>query len=530
MEPYEVVNRFLMPADRVLGAAIDTLDFLGAYEPIRDTGYALSVSGLERVYRVMHKLEVIGRENVPEGGCIITPNHASWLDVEMVAVAAGRRVNFVAKSEFRHWPLLRQLIRVTDAIYVRRGGDPAALDEICEAVSAGKAVVMFPEGTIPGEEDVPKWEVEPDTHLLRGRSGAVRVALRTGVPIIPCGLSGTGRAFPPEAWPRMEIMPPVPRPAPVTVRFGAPIRLTHEGATSREQLARMTKTVMLSISSLVDHERNQPISAQATRSDTRSKLPPMASSRSVAKGRPKAPFGVLLLHGNRSYHESLDVFAPLLVRLDMPNRVPILHGPGSLGDGASPGQWAESAAAALQDLRADADRVLVIGISSGALIGLELAARHRDVVAAVVAVSPPAVSIASAIRGRLRPSQQQILGYARHVTGLLSFVKAPLLVLHATNDPTTPLSAVRRLSSRVASRDRELTTFRGQRGNLFDGTERREALREVESFMTRITGETAGTEPAVAPQRAAGRDSSVVLREPLGPGRRSHAGSLPSIQ
>lgn len=490
-----------------MGAAIDTLDFLGAYQPIRDAGYALGVSSLERLYRAMHDLEVVGRENIPQGGCIITPNHASWLDVEMVAVAARRRVNFVAKSEFRQWPLLRQLIRVTDAIYVRRGGDPNALDEICDAVSAGKAVVIFPEGTIPGEEDVPKWEVEPDTQLLRGRSGAVRVALRTGAPIIPCGVSGTGRAFPPEAWPRMQVMPPLPRPEPVTVRFGAPMHFSQEGDVSREQLAVMTKRVMIAVSSLIDHERNRPVEEQPVSTPVRSTLPPMASSRS-ASGRlssSKAPFGLLLLHGSPSYHEALDVFAPMLVRLDLPHRVPILYGPAARSDATSPAQWAEDAALALDDLLEHVDRAIVVGMSTGALIGLELAARRRDSVAGVVAISAPAASLASSIRGRLHRSQLDTLAYAREVSNLLSFVKAPLLVLHSKRDKLSPVSAARRLRSRVSSRTRELTLLEGRGANLFEGPERREALRKVESFVTRIIDEATGAAaPVEADQRAAG--------------------------
>jgi len=263
---------------------------------------------------------------------------------------------------------------------------------------------------------------------------------------------------------------------------------------------------MISISSLIDHERNQPASDQPVRPNASPKLPPMASSRSAIEGRAsKAPFGVLLLHGSPSYHEALDVFAPLLVRLDMPNRVPILYGPGSPCDAESPAHWAEYAGAALEDLLTDVERVLVIGISTGALIGLELAARHRDTVAGVVAISPPAASLAAAIRGRLRPSQLQVLGYARDVSRLLSFVKAPLLVLHSKSDPTTTASAARRLRSRVSSRMRVLTTLEGRGGNLLEGPERREALRETESFVNRIIDEAAGSAaPPASERRAAG--------------------------
>ena len=70
---------------------------------------------------------------------------------------------------------------------------------------------FFPEGTIPGEEDRMRHEVEPDTGMLRGHSGAVRMAIEGRVPIVPIGVSGTGASFPPEVYPRLEILEP-PKP------------------------------------------------------------------------------------------------------------------------------------------------------------------------------------------------------------------------------------------------------------------------------------------------------------------------------
>ncbi|HQP34760.1 MAG TPA: 1-acyl-sn-glycerol-3-phosphate acyltransferase [Polyangiaceae bacterium] len=509
MKSYEVVNHLLMPADRVIGATFDALDLLGAYQPMRETGYQLSISALEQVYKVLHRLQVEGRDNIPSGGCIITPNHASWLDVEMVAVAAGRRVHFVAKSEFRDWPLLRQAIRATDAIYVRRGGDPNALDEICDAVNAGKAVVIFPEGTIPGEEDIPRWDVEPDTHLLRGRSGAVRVALRTGAPIVPCGVSGTGRAFPPEAWPRMQELP-VPRPEPVTVRFGEPIRFpAPEGDLTRDQLSALTKRVMLAISALIDHERNAPaVPAKAASDDALSvDLPAMASARPRDERLParKAPCGILLLHGEPSHHETLDTFEAMLTRLDVPHRAPILFGPGSDAQSGTPQQSFRLAERALLDLLRYADRAVVVGVSSSALVALELAARHGQRVAGVAAVAPPMPSLRSELLGRLRRDLPPSAQYALDLSRLLSFVRSPLLVLEPKGRRHPPSSALRRLRSRVSSKERTLAEFDSPGPDLLGREARGQVARAVESFVARIIDAAESAVGADAPvQRAAG--------------------------
>ena len=96
------------------------------------------------------------------------------------------------------------------------------LPKAIESLQAGKSLVVFPEGTIPGEENIMRQEVEPDTGLLRGHSGIVRLAIAAKVPIVPVGVSGTGASFPPEVYPRLEVLH-MPKNVPVTVRYGKPI-------------------------------------------------------------------------------------------------------------------------------------------------------------------------------------------------------------------------------------------------------------------------------------------------------------------
>jgi 1-acyl-sn-glycerol-3-phosphate acyltransferase len=196
MEKYELMNKALMPVDQVLGLGLEALQKAGLYGPLKQKVTETSKEILRASFQKQYQLEVVGEENIPEtGGCIIASNHKSWLDAQVLGVATRRRLFFVAKADFKEWPLLRRIIDLFDGIYVRRGGDQEALEAISQAVRDGKAVVIFPEGTIPGEEDVPRWEVEKDTGLLRGKTGVVRIAMATGAPIIPCGLSGTGQAF-----------------------------------------------------------------------------------------------------------------------------------------------------------------------------------------------------------------------------------------------------------------------------------------------------------------------------------------------
>ncbi|NJO04515.1 MAG: 1-acyl-sn-glycerol-3-phosphate acyltransferase [Chloroflexaceae bacterium] len=129
---------------------------------------------------------VEGLENLPPrsiGGMIIAVNHVHWLDI----LAVGRllpfsyRVAWLGKSELFRNPVQRWLLQNMHVIPVDRGKrDMAALQAAEEGLRRGEVLLIFPEGT------------RSKTGMLqKGRSGAVRLAMRTGVPIIPAALIGT---------------------------------------------------------------------------------------------------------------------------------------------------------------------------------------------------------------------------------------------------------------------------------------------------------------------------------------------------
>jgi carboxylesterase len=498
MERYELLNRALMPVDQILGTGFDMLKKHGLYEPMKEkvTGTLKSVLRLQ--FDHQYHLEVHGEENIPEtGGCIIASNHKSWLDAQVLSTSAKRRFFFVAKADFQDWPMLRRLIELTDSIYVKRGGDDKALDQIAQAVSDGRAVVIFPEGTIPGEEDVPRWDVESDTGLLRGRSGAVRIALATGCPIIPVGLSGTGLAFPPEAYPRMQTMP-LPRPVPVTVRFGKPITFKRTAKEpTRDDLAKMTKKLMVAISGLVDHTRDYvPVTVPVKTKVEPSALPPMAYSRSpkgLAEGT-KAPLGVLVLHGFTSDIHCVDPLVKPLDAANLPYRFPILRGHGTKYqdlDGVTNRDWYEDAENALLDLYKEVEKVAIVGLSMGGLVSLELAARHRDKVAGVTTVAAAAKfmdpmafmtpALAKVVRYWPSPNSYNdadlkkkenrnypkfptsafasLWEYSNEITNLLSFVKAPILILQSRKDQIVAPAAAELILGKVSSKDKQIAWF-----------------------------------------------------------------------
>ena len=194
---------------------------------------------------------VDGLDNLPaDGGVVLAANHRSYLDPLLMAHAAARArrpVRFLAKKEVTDAPLVGSLTRALGAIRVDRGsGSDAPMIEAARALGAGELVAVFPQGTIPREPDFS----EP---TLKGRHGAVRLALQTGTPIVPVGLWGTERA-----WPRNAKLPYVMNladPPRVSVTIGEPYR------PSSDDLGEATAELMERIVGLLPPEANPPITA-----------------------------------------------------------------------------------------------------------------------------------------------------------------------------------------------------------------------------------------------------------------------------
>lgn len=239
---------------------------------------------------------------------------------------------------------------------------------------------------------MPRHAVDPETGLLQGRTGVVRLAMEAGVPVVPVGISGTGAAFPPEIYPRLELLE-LPRKVPITVRFGRPLRFSRPegGVAEREDLRRETDRLMKALSALVDHGRSYV--------PTRVPVPPLPRHERL---------GVLLLHGFTSGLRALDGLVPHLEAAGLPFRMPVLRGHGTRWEdlkGVTAADWHADAEAALLDLARDVDAVVVVGLSMGGLVALELAMNHPMRVAAVV---PVAAGGRRAVGARLRPRARSV--------------------------------------------------------------------------------------------------------------------------
>ena len=128
-----------------------------------------------------------GLEKIPaEGPVIVAGNHLSYLDPlahGYFVVKAGRRPRFLAKRELFEARFVGTVLRGARQISVERGtGDRSPLEDAREAVDRGEVVVIYPEGTTTTTHE--------DFSPGRGKTGAIRLAIATGVPILPAATWG----------------------------------------------------------------------------------------------------------------------------------------------------------------------------------------------------------------------------------------------------------------------------------------------------------------------------------------------------
>jgi 1-acyl-sn-glycerol-3-phosphate acyltransferase len=144
---------------------------------------AVSGGPIRRLFRFKSK----GEENLPrEGGYVLSANHMSNIDPWPLGLPLypDRQLRFMAKSEMYKRPL-KWILEPAGAFPVRRGmGDEEAMQRAVELAKAGEVVAIFPEGTRRNKGAVKR-------HKARPRSGAARVALRAGVPLVPAAIGGT---------------------------------------------------------------------------------------------------------------------------------------------------------------------------------------------------------------------------------------------------------------------------------------------------------------------------------------------------
>jgi 1-acyl-sn-glycerol-3-phosphate acyltransferase len=154
----------------------------------------------------LFRLRVRGLEHLPvRGGYVLACNHVSSLDPWPLGLPLWPRrfLRFMAKAELYWWPLTL-VLDGAGAFRVRRGqADVEAIETAVQLAADGNIVAMFPEGTRRRKGLVKRHEARP-------RSGAARIALEAGVPLVPAAVAGTDRLL---------------RLGPLRIAYGQPVDL-----------------------------------------------------------------------------------------------------------------------------------------------------------------------------------------------------------------------------------------------------------------------------------------------------------------
>jgi 1-acyl-sn-glycerol-3-phosphate acyltransferase len=167
--------------------------------------------------RAMTRVSIEGAiDELPKSGpLIVASNHASNLDVPIIGSwlipLLGRRIQWLGKKELFDWPIVGWVAAHGGVHPVERGAADVEAFRLAERIlDDGQVLFVFPEGTR-----------SPDGALQEARDGVALLALRTGAPIVPLGISGSDRV-----WPKRR---PIPLPGGhVTVRIGRPFKPSDE--------------------------------------------------------------------------------------------------------------------------------------------------------------------------------------------------------------------------------------------------------------------------------------------------------------
>lgn len=222
----------------------------------RGWAFGLGVAIVRPALLATTKPNWIDGHKIPaSGGCLIALNHISHVDPLLSAHLVwdhGRVPRYLAKASLFKSKVAGAYFRSAGQIPVERMSRNAlgAYDAAVAAVRAGECVVVYPEGTITRD---------PGSWPMTGKSGAARIALTTGCPVIPVGQWGAQDLLAPYAK-RPDLFPRKR----VTMKVGDPVDLSDLAAQEHTPavVSQATDRIMDAITALVAEVRGEPAPAE----------------------------------------------------------------------------------------------------------------------------------------------------------------------------------------------------------------------------------------------------------------------------
>lgn len=194
---------------------------------------------ITRLFHVLFRMRVEGREHVPaEGAVVVASNHLSNIDPVFLGVTCPRQIHFMAKSELWGFRPLGALVQGLGAFPVRRGeADREAIRSAVSLLDARAVVGIFPEG-----------HRQKQGKLGVAQPGVALLAAREGVKTVPAAITGTDRIL-------RGGIPRLPR---VTVTFGPPVDVAVEGLSRGERHTEIGRRIMASIGGMLGYADTVP--------------------------------------------------------------------------------------------------------------------------------------------------------------------------------------------------------------------------------------------------------------------------------
>jgi len=174
------------------------------------------------------RVRVRGRERIPSGVCLFVANHTSSADAPAVVGAIPRRIAVLLKESLFRWPIVGQAFLAARFIPVNRKEHESAIasvEKAAEAMRAGQSFLIYPEGTR-----------SPDGRLQKFKKGAVVMAIKAGVPIVPMVCAGAHKI--------MEKRSLVIHPGEIHVEFLEPIDASKYSMEQRDALNERVREAM----------------------------------------------------------------------------------------------------------------------------------------------------------------------------------------------------------------------------------------------------------------------------------------------
>lgn len=169
--------------------------------------YRIAHFWMKGFFHLFYRHQIFGEKHLPQGPCILAPNHASFLDPPLVGISCKEEVNFLARGSLFRNPFFKNIISQLNSYPVTgTGQDISSIKVILQLLKENKKVVIFPEG-----------KRTSDGRLLPIKPGIGMLVSRSESPIVPVYIYGTFKI-----WPRKNIFPKLW--GKTACVFGTPIR------------------------------------------------------------------------------------------------------------------------------------------------------------------------------------------------------------------------------------------------------------------------------------------------------------------